>query len=217
MNPEVLSIEVTTTQPEHCDALAALEALVFSTLAPEEWFTADMYRAQVAAFPDGQLVALVHTANGAQVVGCTISLRTNETFDGEHLPYYFDFIGRGYLTTHDPAGVWLYGVGLMVHPEFRRLGVGSRIYQARQALVRRLNLRGELVAGLMPGYERYRDTLSVDEYAAQVVAGALADPTLTMQLKNGFVLRRLLPGYIHDSRSGDTATLLVRENPAWVG
>jgi len=197
--------------------LAALEAVVFPTLAPEEWFTGDMYRAQVAAFPDGQLVALAHTARGAQVVGCTTSFRTNETFDGEHLPYYFDFIGGGYLTTHDPEGVWLYGVGLMVHPEFRRLGVGSRIYQARQALVRRLNLRGELVAGLMPGYERYRDTLSVDDYAAKVVTGELTDPTLTMQLKNGFGLRRLLHGYIHDSRSGDTATLLARENPDWAG
>lgn len=215
MNAEVLSIEVVSTQPEHCDALAALEAVVFPTLAPEEWFTSEMYRAQVAAFPDGQLVALARTPEGMQIVGGTTTFRTGETFESEHPPYYFDFIGRGTLTTHEPDGEWLYGIGLMVHPQFRRLGVGSKIYQARQALVRRLNLRGELVAGLLPGYARYRDTLSVEDYAARVVAGELADPTLTMQLRNGFTFRRLLPGFIHDPRSGDTATLLVRKNPHW--
>ena len=215
MTDEEIQIEIVNTQPAHFEALALLESVVFPTLAPHEWFTPEMYRAQIDVYPDGQLVALAHTAAGTQVVGCTTSFRTHETFEGDHPPYYFDFIGQGTLSTHEPDGLWLYGVGLMVHPGYRRLGIGSKIYQARQALVRRLNLRGELVAGLMPGYERYRDTLSVDDYAAQVVAGTLADPTLTMQLRNGFTLRRLLHGYIHDSRSGDTATLLVRENPLW--
>jgi GNAT superfamily N-acetyltransferase len=217
MSVVVPRIEVRTTQPEHCDALAALEAVVFPTLAPEEWFTGEMYRAQVATFPDGQLVALAHTPDGEQIVGCTTSFRTSETFEDDYPPYYFDFIGRGYLTTHEPEGEWLYGIGLMVHPDFRRLGIGSRIYKARQAVVQRLNLRGELVAGLMPGYERYRDSLTVDDYAAKVVAGELTDPTLTMQLRNGFTVRRLLHGFIHDPRSGDTASLLVRENPHWRG
>ena len=217
MNREQIRIEVTNTLPEHCPTLAVLEQKVFPTLKPEEWFTEEMYRAQVDTFPDGQLVALAHAADGPRVVGCTTSFRTNEDFRGEPPPYYFEFIGRGYLTTHEPDGAWLYGVGLFVHPDYRRLGVGSALYKARQALVRRLNLRGEVVAGLMPGYAGHSDRLSVEDYAAKVVSGELTDPTLTMQLRNGFTVRRLLRGFIADPRSGDTATLLVRENSAWSG
>lgn len=212
-----LRIEVTPTLPEYCDVLAGLEQKVFPTLRPDEWFTAEMYRAQVAAFPDGQLTAIVHEADGPRVVGCTTTFRTSETFEGDHPPYYFEFIGHGYLTTHEPDGEWLYGVGLFVDPEYHRKGVGSALYRARRELVRRLNLRGELVAGLMPGYIRYRHAMSVDDYAAKVIAGELTDPTLTMQLRNGFTVRRLLHGFIHDERSGDTATLLARPNPDWRG
>lgn len=208
-----MRIEVTPTLPEYCDVLAGLEQKVFPTLRPDEWFTADMYRAQVAAFSEGQLTALAHGPDGVRVVGCTTTFRTSEAFEDEHPPYYFDFIGHGYLTTHEPEGEWLYGVGLFVAPDFHRRGVGSALYRARKALVRRLGLRGELVAGLMPGYIRYRDQMTVDTYAEKVVRGELTDPTLTMQLRNGFTVKRLLHDFIHDERSGNAATLLVRLNP----
>lgn len=209
----VVQLTVVQTELEHCDAVAALESVVFPTLSPDEWFTGEMYRTHVATFPEGQFVVLADAGDGARVVGATTTFRTNETFEDDYPPYYFDFIGRGYLTTHDPHGAWLYGTGLMVHPEFRRMGVGTRLYEARRALVRRFNLRGELVTGLLPGYEKHRHTMSVEDYARRVAAGELTDPTLTMQLRAGFTLRRVLPGYIDDPRSDNTASLIVRENP----
>src|SRR5690606_14959586 len=120
--------------------------------------------------------------------------------------------GRGHLTTHEPDGAWLYGIDMAVHPDFRGRGIGSLLYQARRDLVRRLNLRGELVAGLLPGYPAYRDQCSVEEYVERVVAGELRDPTLSMQLKNGFKVRRLLYGYINYEYTNNVVTLLVREN-----
>lgn len=209
MNP---TIEIIPTPPDFAAALAALQPLVFPTIEPEEWFTEAMYRAQIAAFPDGQLCALAHTDTGTVVVGATTTFRTSLSFEGE-IPYYFEVIGHGYLTTHEPDGEWLYGVDVSVHPDYRRLGVGSRLYDARRQVVRRLNLRGELVAGMLPGYERYRHAMPVDDYVQRVVAGELTDPTLSWQLRNGFAFQRLLPGFIHDPRSGDMATLLVRLNP----
>jgi GNAT superfamily N-acetyltransferase len=206
------SIEIIQTSLKHIDALAQLQQIIFPSLTPGEWFTADMYRAQITVFPEGQLCALLHTEEGTLVVGETTTFRTNRSFDGD-VPYYFEVIGHGYLTTHEPDGEWLYGVDVGVHPAYRRLGIGSRLYDARKELVRRMNLRGELVAGLLPGYELHREQVSAEEYVQQVVAGALVDPTLSMQLRNGFRFRRLLKGYIHDPRSNDTATLIVRENP----
>ena len=138
-------------------------------------------------------------------------MRTDETFDGDTHPYYFDFIGRGTLSTHNPDGQWLYGIDVGVHPDFRRRGIARKLYEARAQLVRDLGLRGELVAGLLPGYPRYREQMTVDEYARRVAVGELIDPTLSMQLSVGFKLRKLLTNYVTDPRSDNTVTLIVRE------
>jgi GNAT superfamily N-acetyltransferase len=207
-------IRVLNSRPEYAAALAYLQTLVFPTLAPEEWFSEAMYRRHIEVFPDGQLMALAQGDDGQEVVvGATTTIRTNFDFARQQPPFYFEFIGGGYLTTHEPDGVWLYGIDVSVHPDFRRMGIGSRLYDARRELVKRLGLRGELVAGLLPGYPAYRAQMSVEEYAQKVAAGELVDPTLTMQLRNGFKLWRVLRGYVHDARSDDCATLIVRENP----
>ncbi|MEP7294232.1 MAG: GNAT family N-acetyltransferase, partial [Chloroflexota bacterium] len=169
-------IRIVPTQAEYFDGLETLQRLVFAHIPAEEAFTAAQYAEHVRYFPDGQLTALAVSEQGEMVVGTTTML-TNETFAGEH-PYYFDFIGKGTLATHDPSGEWLYGIDVGVHPDFRRMGIGKGLYDARRDLVRRLNLRGELVAGLLPGYPRYRTEMSVEDYAQRVVAGELRDPTL---------------------------------------
>lgn len=55
--------------------------------------------------------------------------------------------------------------------------------------------------------------MGVEAYVAEVVAGRLFDPTLSFQLKEGFVVRGLLPDYLKDSASDNWATLIVWENP----
>lgn len=208
-----MHIRIVPTQPEYFEALAALQDIIFADIPAGEGFTAEMFRQQVERFPEGQFTALAQTDRGEVVVGETVTMRTSETFDGDHHPYYFDFIGQGTLSTHDPNGEWLYGIDVGVHPDFRRMGIGARLYQARRELVRRLNLRGEIVAGLLPGYSRYCDRMTVDDYARAVAAGDLTDPTLTMQVRAGFRLRRLLRGYVTDPRSDNVVSLIVRENP----
>ncbi|RMG82701.1 MAG: GNAT family N-acetyltransferase, partial [Chloroflexi bacterium] len=121
--------------------------------------------------------------------------------------------GNGWLTTHEPDGEWLYGADLMVHPNYRRRGVGSALYRARRELVKKLNLRGEIAGGMLPGYERYRDQMSIETYVELVAQGELTDPTLSMQIHNGFRPRGILYNHITDPRSNDCAALIVRENP----
>lgn len=212
MNPN--QIRIIPTQPAYFDALESLQKLVFASISADELFTADHYRQHVHYFPEGQLLALAQNEQGEIVVGSTTTLRTSESFDGEH-GYYFDFIGRGTLSTHDPHGEWLYGIDVGIHPDFRRMGIGRRFYDTRRDLVRRLNLRGELVAGLLPGYPRYRDQMTVEDYARRVAAGELRDPTLSMQLGVGFTLKKLLYNYVIDPRSNNVVTLLVRANPLY--
>ncbi len=72
---------------------------------------------------------------------------------------------------------------------------------------------GIVGGGLIPGYADYKAELSPKEYVERVIAGELRDPTLSMQLCNGFEVRGLLRDYIQDSTSDNWATLLVWENP----
>ena len=70
-----------------------------------------------------------------------------------------------------------------------------------------------MAGGVLPGFVHYKHQLNVQEYVDQVLAGELFDPTLSFQLKEGFVVRGLLPDYIMDSASDNWATLIVWENP----
>jgi hypothetical protein len=79
-------------------------------------------------------------------------------------------------------------------------------------LVHRLNLRGEVTGALIPGYQHYADQLSVARYVLQVHQSRLNDPTLSMQLRNGFRIKGILYNYLSDPRSHHVAALIVREN-----
>lgn len=205
-------IEVINTSNEHADALAAFQHLCYPGLPDHELFTAAHYANHIRVFPEGQFVAIAKLNQTIQVVAATTTMRTSV----ETLPAHFlDLIGHNTLDTHDPGGIWLYGVDMSVLPAYRGLGISRRLYDARAALVQRLNLRGEMVAGLIPGYQALRARMTVEDYVAQVVSGTLSDPTLTPQLKAGFRVERLLYGYVNDARSDHVCTLLFRDNPTY--
>lgn len=203
------AIQVVNTQEEHIEQLAAMQHIVFPTLTDDELFTVAKYRKHLEIFPEGQFTAIM---DDGTVVGATSTFRT--TFDFDHIQHTFlDAIADGWLTKHDPNGDWLYGADVSVHPEYRRRGIGSKLYNARKALVKRLNLRGEIAGGMLPGYAKHKDEISVEAYIEGVVKGEIIGPTLTMQLKNGFMPRGVLYDHITDPRSDNHASLLVRENP----
>jgi ribosomal protein S18 acetylase RimI-like enzyme len=102
---------------------------------------------------------------------------------------------------------------MSTHPAYRRRGIASLLYDARKALIKRLNLRGMVGGGMVPGYRFYKDHMSLEAYAAQVAAGAIHDPTLTPQLKNGYTVRGIIRDYLHDAELGNDATLIVWDNP----
>lgn len=205
-------IVVANTGPEHIDQLEQLQVICYPTLAPEHRMRRPHFESQLRIFPEGQHVAL---ADG-RVVGQSSTLRVD--LDFAHPQHSFDaIIGGGFFTTHNPRGPWLYGADVSTHPEFRRRGVASALYSARKALIRRLGLRGMLAGGMLPGYRHYRDQMPVETYIQQVADGLLTDPTLTAQLRNGFVVRGVLHDYLHDAELGDQAALIVWDNPDRVG
>ena len=65
----------------------------------------------------------------------------------------------------------------------------------------------------MSGYHRHAERLSPEEYAAAVIAGTLADPVLTPQLRAGLTPVAVVRGYLPDAEARDCALLMEWRNP----
>ena len=111
---------------------------------------------------------------------------------------YWQIIGDGYLTTHDPNGDTLYGVDVFVHPDYRDMRLGRRLYDARKELCEKLNLRAIVVGGRIPGYGQCAHDLTPQQYVERVRAKEQVDPILTFQLANDFHVRKIITGYLPD-------------------
>jgi 4-aminobutyrate aminotransferase/(S)-3-amino-2-methylpropionate transaminase len=197
-------LTVLNAQPGHSWQMEELQIVCFPTLADDERFKAEHYRKHMQIFPQGQLVVLY----GDRVVGATTTLRLD--FDLNHVDHTFaEVIAGGWLSSHQPEGEWLYGADISTHPEYRGRGIASALYAARQELVWRLKLKGQITVGMMPGYSRVKDPMSVEEYYEGILRGELSDPTLNMQLKTGFEPRGLLANYLNDPVCNNYGVLLV--------
>lgn len=114
--------------------------------------------------------------------------------DGRHT--WADVADCDSIGNHDPGGDTLDGILLVVHPEYRNMRVGRWLYEARQELARRLNLRRIMVGGRLPGYERHADEMSVREYVERVRKAQICDPVRSFQLANGFTVKRIDRDYL---------------------
>lgn len=163
---------------------------------------------QIAAFPEGQIVAII----GEDVVGYAMGLIV-QLDDTSPWYSYAEITGWGSFSTHDPSGDTLYGADIAVHPDHRRKGVAQKLYEGRRRMLRRFNLRRMVAGGRIPGYAAHAGRLTAEEYVDAVVAGTMADPALSAHLKAGYTVRGVHMGYLRDEQSLDYATYLELDNP----
>ena len=199
------NIKVRTLLPEDYDDVVRLQQKCFPGMKP---WTQEQYNSQMAVFPEGQ----VGVEYKGKLVASSSSLILN-------FALYSDWHGwreisdMGFITNHDPSGNTLYGIEIMVDPEYRGMRLARRLYDARKQLARERNLMRIVIGGRIPGYGAHADKMTAREYVQKVVEKTLIDPVLTTQLANGFVLKRLLPNYLaSDHESRGYATLLEWAN-----
>lgn len=162
---------------------------------------------QLARFPQGQLVVEYDDKIVASSGSLVIEI---DEYGSEH--DWREISDHGNIGTHDPEGDTLYGIEIMVDPDYRGMRLSRRLYDARKELSRELNLKRIVVGGRLPGYRSYASEMTARQYVDRVMEKHLVDQVLTAQLANGFVLKRLISGYLDDHASGDWATLLEWAN-----
>lgn len=201
------AIRIKTIKPSHARPLEQLQRDCFPTLGADELLREEHFLNHCRLFPEGNFVAIFED----RVIGLGSGFLID--FDFAHAQHSFqEIIDGGFYSNHDPEGDWYYGGDISVHPDFRRRGVGSLLYEARKDVVKRMNRRGIVAGGLIPGYANYKGSMAPRQYVDKVVAGAIYDSTLSFQLGRGFEVRGLLADYIEDEASNNWATLIVWEN-----
>jgi GNAT superfamily N-acetyltransferase len=206
---------IVNSQLHMVEQLEAVQRACFPTLAEAEIITAAHYAAHIARFPEGQL-AVIEPAT-ARVVACSTDFRTSAV-DLVHFEHrYIEAVDHNWLGHHQPTGAWLYGVDIGVLPAYRQRGLARQLYQARHALVRRLHLQGHVAGGLLRGFAPYKARMSAEDYLAEVIAGRVFDPTLSVQLKMGFQALGVIQHYVDDPACDGKAAFIVWYNPDFTG
>ena len=182
------------------EQIVALQRLCFPNMEP---WSRTQFDSQLRVFPEGQFCI---EYDGQVVASCCSLLIDFEDYDETHS--WREISGNGSITNHNPEGDTLYGIEIQVHPEFRGKKLARRLYEARKQLVRERNVKRIVIGGRIPGYAAFRDEMSAREYVEKVMDSSLIDQVLTVQLANGFVLKRLIPDYLNvDEDSAGYATL----------
>ncbi len=165
------------------------------------------FTSQISRFPQGQICI----EDKGDVVAAALSILVDSSkLESRHS--YRDIVGDGYFKNHDPDGDYLYGVDMFVHPDYQGLRLGRRLYDARKELCEKLNLRGIMIGGRIPGYQEYHDEMSPQKYIQMVKNKEIYDPVLTFQLANDFHVKKMIKNYIPADTESKSYGVLMEWN-----
>ena len=191
------------------DALVDMQLRSFPGMKP---WGREQIESQLEIFPEGQLCI---EFDGSIVASSSSLIVDYDRYEDWH--DWARIADAGYIRNHEPDGDTLYGIEIMVDPEFRGMHLARRLYDARKDLCRRLNLARIVIGGRIPGFGSQPEEMTAREYVEKVTERGLYDPVLTTQVANGFVLKALIPDYFpSDAASRGYATHLEWTNLDYV-
>jgi GNAT superfamily N-acetyltransferase len=207
----MVSLRYENLAPEWLEGAARCEAIAFPEADTEDLLGPEDFGHYLRLFPEGVFVVIDDDAPpGEEVVGVGAGIFVDFDFDNiEHT--IWEVAGEHQCSNHDPDGDWYYGTDITVLPSYRGHGIGRKLYDLRKDVVRRFGKLGIIAGGHLPGYAEVKDTMTAEEYVAEVVAGRRGDATLSFQLKNGFEVRGVIQNYFADPSIDNKASLIVWE------
>jgi len=206
MNPEELHLQMRNLRDDDYPQLKELMDSVYNDIggAWEE----HTIRKLIHEFPEGQICL----EDNGKMLGVALTVKvTYERFSNPHR--YDDLLGHKEVILNDKDGDALYGLDVLIHPEYRGYRLGRRLYDARKELCKQHNLKAILAGGRIVNYYKYAKELTASQYLEKVHRREIYDPILTFQLANDFSVKRLLGKYLpEDKKSKGYATLLEWNN-----
>ena len=191
------------------DQLIEMAEACFPGMLP---WTRDQIESQLEVFPEGQLCVEVDGRLAAS--SSSLILEFDDSLEWHNWKAVAD---SGYIRNHKAKGDTLYGIEIMVHPDFRGMKLSRRMYDARKQLAREKNLERIIIAGRIPGFRNHSEDMSAAEYIARVQEKSLYDQVLTAQISNGFSVKGLIPNYLPtDIESCGFATYLEWTNLEYI-
>ncbi|MEN2486605.1 bifunctional GNAT family N-acetyltransferase/carbon-nitrogen hydrolase family protein [Flavobacterium sp. B11] len=207
MQAKIKKVELRNLEIEDYKQLKKSMIESYPEMADSYWRSEDIERL-LAIFPEGQLVILVD----GKVVGSALSLIVDEKLV-EKRHNYQQISGDYTFSTHNPNAEILYGIDVFIHPNYRGLRLGRRLYDARKELCEQLNLKAIVFAGRIPNYREHAKKMSPKTYIEKVRTKELYDPVLSFQLSNDFHVLRIIKNYLEgDEESKEFAVLLEWNN-----
>ena len=208
MSPPPDGLVYTIADPSRAEELVALELLSFPTIDRHDLLTEEGVRLQAELFPEGAFMVLAGDAVVGMASGVFVDYDISEP---QH--DMGEVCGTEGVGNHDPDGDWYYGIDIAVHPDYRGRGIARRLYELRHQLVIDHNRKGMIAGGVIPGYAEHKSALSAEQYVEAVAAGTLYDPTLSVQLRNGFEVTGVIADYVDDATVDNWASFIVWRNP----
>ena len=193
---------------EDIPKVVELQKASFPIMAAEGvYWKPHQLQAHLEVFPEGQLVA---DYKGKIIGSCSSLIISLEPEYKEHT--WMSACGTSLFENHNPKGDTLYGADVSTHPDHRRLGVATKLYDARKELAIKLNLRRIIAGGRLINYHEHSE-LTPLEYVKKVKNHTIKEPVLSFQLRNGFKFIKILNNYMKDPRSLNYATFIEWKNP----
>src|SRR5580704_14472657 len=163
------NLAVRPLRPSDWESVVALQRKCFPGMM-ETW-TQEQFLSQLEVFPEGQI--------GVEYQGKLVASSGSLILDFELYKDWHDFdeiSDNGYIRNHKPDGTTLYGIEIMVDPDYRGLKLARRLYDARKKLARERNLMRIVVGGRIPGYAKHAEKMSAREYIEKVLNKEVQDP-----------------------------------------
>jgi len=204
-NQIIKKIKLRAINLKDYDAISALQLKCFAGMKP---WSKEQFNNILTAFKQGQTCITYEKKIIAS--SCSLIIDFNNYSETSS---WSELTDHGNISNHTVNGDTLYGMEIMVDPDFRGMKLSRRLYDARKNVAKHFNLKRILIGGRLPNYCKHQHKLDIDKYVGDVIDKKVYDPVLTAQLANGFALKRVLPDYLpNDKESCGYATLLEWTN-----
>jgi GNAT superfamily N-acetyltransferase len=189
--------------------IVAIQRKSYPEVAAGQLYIPFFLEDHISLFREGQFCVEL---DGEIIASATCLMVSLEPEYAEHT-WHDIILEYGNPHSKPTAGDSLYIDDIVTHPDFRRLGIGTLLFNARKQVASKYNLRRIIGGGRIPNYGEYANKISAQAYVEKVKSGQIYDPVLTFQIRNGFKVIKVLSNYLYDPSSLNYATFIEWINP----